>query len=398
MIKKFNVLFKSKKTVHPLGDVEHEYIVSAATKKNAGEQGLDLLLKDEPDAISFYKSPVVSRIEATKPELEPELEPEPELKPEPELEPEPEPEPEIKPDKLKLDEKKPKEEEAEKALTITESEFGVGRYDIPNNIYHGANGISSSMLKKASQSMMLYHNTYIHVCIEEPKKEAFIFGNLFHTFALEPEKYSDEYICLDAKLDRRTKVGKAAYADVLAEAEENGKMIVTEDQFNLAYEMAGNASVDKYAGKLLRSPVRQTEVSIFDIHPTTGLMVKVRPDLIVGDVCVDLKSIHVNRAVDSEWMLEHIRREILKYKYHLSAAMYLEVAKLKEFVWIFVNKASGYNWVATIKASEELLEEGSDLYHTNMHRIFDAAKNDEWPGPSSILPTVHNGKVILPEI
>lgn len=155
---------------------------------------------------------------------------------------------------------------------------------------------------------------------------------------------------------------------------------------------------DKYATKLLRSLQRQTEVSIFATHPTTGLQVKVRPDLIVGDVCVDLKSIHINRSVDSEWMLEHIRREIIKYKYHLSAAMYLEVARLKEFVWVFVNKAPGYHWVATVRASEQILGEGEELYHTAMHRIHNAMKDDVWPGPMSITPTVQGTKIILPEV
>ena len=167
---------------------------------------------------------------------------------------------------------------------------------------------------------------------------------------------------------------------------------------SLLSEMAARAVNDKYANRLLRSPVRRTEVSYYATHPTTGLQVKVRPDLSVGDVCIDLKSIHINRSVDSEWMLEHLRREIIKYKYHLSAAMYLEVAKLKEFVWVFVNKAPGYHWIATIRASEQLLTEGEDLYHTTMHRIHNAMQEDVWPGPMSIMPTVQGTKIIIPEV
>ena len=284
------------------------------------------------------------------------------------------------------------EERAEKII------FKNGSYDMPNFVYHQSEGISSSMIKKACESMMLYRGLYITKTIKQTQGDALKFGNLLHTLVLEPNKLAEEYIVLDETIDRRTKAGKEAYKVVIETAEQKHLTVVTDEQFILANEMAGIAINDPYAVRLLRSPVRRTEVSYYATHPTTGLQVKVRPDLSVGDVCIDLKSIHINRSVDGEWMLEHLRREIIKYKYHLSAAMYLEVAKLKEFVWVFVNKAPGYHWVATIRASEQLLTEGEDLYHTTMHRIHNAMQEDVWPGPMSIMPTVQGTKIIIPEV
>ncbi len=423
-VKNYEVTFRSKKTVHPDGDVQRRYHVSTSTKGMAQIIGKGKLEEDEPDTFTFFKAPIAVIIEETAQEPMPEITEEFEEAPErlatpdeiadaeylqadmdeelaeqddtegPIIEPDP-----IPPQNPELGSGvEPMEEQTEETEITEKIIFENGTYDMPNYVYHLSEGISSSMVKKSCESMMLYHGLYVSKEIEQSKGDALRFGNLFHTLVLEPEKLAEEYIVLDDTIDRRTKAGKEAYKVVTETAEAKQLIVVTQAEFELANKMAARAVNDKYAGKLLRSMQRLTEISYYDTHPTTGLQVKVRPDLSVGNVCIDLKSIHVNRSVDSEWMLEHLRREVIKYKYHLSAAMYLDVAKLKEFVWIFVNKAPGYHWVATIRASEELLNEGEELYHTAMHKIFNAQIDNEWPGPQSVMPSVNGIKVILPEI
>ncbi len=417
-VKNFEVTFRSKKTVHPEGDVERKYLVSTTTKGMAQMVAKGKLEEDEPDTFTFYKAPKATIVQESEPmpDIVDEFAEAPERNATPDEiedaeymqadmdeeiakqddveEPviEPDPIPEQGPEVELMEESAEEPEIAERII------FENGTYDMPNHVYHQSEGISSSMVKKACESMMLYHGLYISKEIEQSKGDALRFGNLFHTLVLEPEKLYDEYIVLDETIDRRTKAGKEAYKLVTETAEAKQLTVVTQAEFELALEMAHRAVNDKYAGKLLRSLQRKTEISYFDTHRTTGLQIKVRPDLSVGNVCIDLKSIHVNRSVDSEWMLEHLRREVIKYKYHLSAAMYLDVAKLKEFVWIFVNKAPGYHWVATVRASEALLNDGEELYHSAMHKILNAERDNEWPGPLSVLPTVNGTKVILPEI
>ena len=366
-MKTFEVTFNSKKTQHPEGELQHVFEVQETTKRKAAAVAMDALMDTDPENVSCYKSPKITVVE-TK-----------------EIKPEPEPEPEPKPD-LELEPTKP-------TLSLKN-----GTYDMPSAVYHSANGVSSSMIKKSCESMMLYKKLYITKEIEQPQSDALRFGSLFHTLVLEPEKLNEEYLVLDESIDRRTKAGKEAYKEAMEKADAEGLMVVTASELDHAQAMAAAAVNDKYANRLLRAPTRRTEVSFFDTHSETGLTVKVRPDLIVGDICVDLKSVNINRTVDGEWMLEHLRREVLKYKYHLSAAMYLNVAKLREFVWIFVNKAHGYHWVAVVRASEMLLAEGEDLYHTQMHRISEAQVTDEWLAPLSILPIKQGSKTILPTI
>lgn len=73
--------------------------------------------------------------------------------------------------------------------------FEPGRYeDIPNEIYHSANGISSSMIKDARVSLMYYRNRHITKIIPHEETDALFFGTLVHALTLEPEKFDDEYV------------------------------------------------------------------------------------------------------------------------------------------------------------------------------------------------------------
>ena len=399
-IKKFNAVFKSKKITHPEGDVQREYIVVSSTKTNAAKLAWQKLEADEPDTVEFYKQPKLTVIEEAKTGNNAELindnEPMPVaedvqdsvIEPEPETEPEPEKEPVTEPEEVPEPEEEPE----------PEYHFDNGHYDMPSHVYHNANGISSSMVKKGCESMMMFEKTYITKEIIREESDALRFGSLFHTLTLEPHKFEEEFIVLDDSIDRRTKAGREAYSIVMETAAAKHLMVVTQSQVDHAKEMARAAVNDKFANKLLRSPVRRTEVSFFATHKDTGLTVKVRPDLMVGNVCIDLKSVGFNGPVDSTWVLERLRREVLKYKYHLSAAMYCEVAGLHDFVWIFVNKTPGYHWVAVVKVSQEMLFDGSELYHSTMLRIKESMDTNIWLPPTSIQPTVSHGKIILPEI
>ncbi|EMG9487684.1 PD-(D/E)XK nuclease-like domain-containing protein [Serratia marcescens] len=72
--------------------------------------------------------------------------------------------------------------------------FEPGRYlDIPNEVYHSANGISSTMAKDARISMMYYHGRHVIKTIQRERTDALTFGSLVHTLALEPEKLDEEF-------------------------------------------------------------------------------------------------------------------------------------------------------------------------------------------------------------
>ncbi|HBV6317619.1 TPA: PD-(D/E)XK nuclease-like domain-containing protein, partial [Klebsiella pneumoniae] len=179
----------------------------------------------------------------------------------------------------------------------------------------------------------------------------------------------------------------AVFADELLDTwRENpeGKVLVTRQQLATALAIQKALLNHPTAGKLLTHPSRAVEVSYFGIDEETGLEVRVRPDLEVDmgglRIGADLKTISMWN-IKQEGLRAKLHREIIERDYHLSAAMYCDVAALDQFYWIFVNKDENYHWIAIIEASEELLELGMLEYRKAMRAIANGFDTGEWPAP-----------------
>ncbi|HCR3021412.1 TPA: PD-(D/E)XK nuclease-like domain-containing protein [Serratia marcescens] len=82
----------------------------------------------------------------------------------------------------------------EPAAPAAPAYFEPGRYlDIPNEVYHSANGISSTMAKDARISLMYYHGRHVIKTIQRERTDPMTFGSLVHALALEPEKLDEEF-------------------------------------------------------------------------------------------------------------------------------------------------------------------------------------------------------------
>lgn len=72
--------------------------------------------------------------------------------------------------------------------------FEPGRYEnVPNDVYHAANGISSTMLKDARISLMYYYGRHVAKTIPRVQNDAMLRGTIIHSFVLEPEKFESEF-------------------------------------------------------------------------------------------------------------------------------------------------------------------------------------------------------------
>ncbi|EDV7106923.1 DNA breaking-rejoining protein [Salmonella enterica subsp. enterica] len=72
--------------------------------------------------------------------------------------------------------------------------FEPGRYEgVPNDIYHAANGISSTMVKDARVSLMYYEGRHVSKAIKKERSKALDMGNLVHVLALQPEILDAEF-------------------------------------------------------------------------------------------------------------------------------------------------------------------------------------------------------------
>lgn len=304
--------------------------------------------------------------------------------------------------------------------------FEPGRYEgLPNNVYHAANGISSTQVKDARVSLMFYHGRHIAKTIRRESSEALTFGSLAHTLALEPEKLHEEFAVFPGvpegaftttdsmkafirefnadkpKAEQLKHTGKkdelqaairavntdAIFADEFEQEWRDsvaGKTILSSEQLELATAIQQALLNHESAGKLLRHPSRSVETSYFGMDDETGLEVRVRPDLEVEingvRIGVDLKTISMGR-VKQDGLRAKLHREIIDRDYHLSAGMYCSVADFDQFFWIFVNKDEGYHWVAVIEASEDLLALGTQEYQKTMRALAQAYDTNCWPAP-----------------
>ncbi|SPX92181.1 Exodeoxyribonuclease 8 [Morganella morganii] len=186
---------------------------------------------------------------------------------------------------------------------------------------------------------------------------------------------------------------ETVFADELMQAwqADESRIRITGDQLKLGKAMQEAVYQHHEIRPLINHPGRAVEVSYYGIDEDTGLEVRVRPDLEISTtdsrIGFDLKSVSLGRF-KQDAIEAMIRREILNRDYHVSAAMYCDIAELDQFFWIFVNKDENYNWVAVVEASPDLLELGRLEYKKTLRDIRQAMDTDVWPGPVTTTLTI----------
>ncbi|EPY7346624.1 RecE family exodeoxyribonuclease [Klebsiella pneumoniae] len=86
------------------------------------------------------------------------------------------------------------EEEAGQAASAWPEYFEPGRYEcVPNEVYHAANGISSTMVKDARVSLMYFEARHVSKTIQKVRSPVLDMGNLVHALALQPDQLEKEF-------------------------------------------------------------------------------------------------------------------------------------------------------------------------------------------------------------
>ncbi|HCR58300.1 MAG TPA: exodeoxyribonuclease VIII [Raoultella sp.] len=92
--------------------------------------------------------------------------------------------------------------EAQPELSATAEELKVewpeyfepGRYEgLPNEVYHAANGTSSTMVKDARVSLMYFDARHVSKTIQKVRSPVLDMGNLVHALALQPDDMDKEF-------------------------------------------------------------------------------------------------------------------------------------------------------------------------------------------------------------
>lgn len=241
--------------------------------------------------------------------------------------------------------------------------------DMSNEAYHGSAGTySSTQFKDLIDDEEVFIKKYIKKEVEKFSSEAMDTGTYLHTGILEPHKLSKEIAIYPGK----TRAGKEWTA---FKAKHAGKMIINSKQQGLGDGMIKAVKASPTSMEYLKG---DPEVSLFvelmvyggkiyapyyqKVLTPEGWMkagkipirgftvtVKTRADCLGDTFLSDLKSTS-GRANKKE----SIRQSISKYKYDLSAALYLDMFSLERpevsaFIWIFASKENpiAKAWVAT---------------------------------------------------
>ncbi|HDS6497909.1 TPA: PD-(D/E)XK nuclease-like domain-containing protein [Enterobacter asburiae] len=87
----------------------------------------------------------------------------------------------------------PEEQQSEPVIEYP-AYFEPGRYEgLPNEVYHAANGISSTQVKDARVSLMYFNARHVAKTIPRTTSKVLDMGNLVHALALQPENLEAEF-------------------------------------------------------------------------------------------------------------------------------------------------------------------------------------------------------------
>jgi exodeoxyribonuclease VIII len=85
-------------------------------------------------------------------------------------------------------------EQQTEPVVVFPAYFEPGRYEgLPNDVYHAANGISSTQVKDARVSLMYFNARHVAKTIPRAPSKVLDMGNLVHALALQPENLEAEF-------------------------------------------------------------------------------------------------------------------------------------------------------------------------------------------------------------
>lgn len=86
------------------------------------------------------------------------------------------------------------EAKSDEPAVVYPTYFEPGRYEgLPNEVYHAANGISSTQVKDARVSLMYFNARHVAKTITKERSPVLDMGNLVHGLALQPEQLDEEF-------------------------------------------------------------------------------------------------------------------------------------------------------------------------------------------------------------
>lgn len=263
------------------------------------------------------------------------------------------------------------------------------------DIYKDAKGfLNASSLKE-----LLKSPAHFEYYMNNPKEEtaSMKFGTAIHTALLEPEEFKKDYVCLKKAMlpnpdkDMRNAQNKEFKANF--DADNEGKIIFTETEWNKINTMIKNVMKLPLAEKLLEEATFEPEASYYFKLPEYGWKGKIRVDYRskVLPIFMDVKT-------SKDTSINGFRKEWGNYDYALQIAYYytylsqFEDIDPQDIYILAVGNTPPY-LSALFHITEEELEYGMQLMNVALNRLKVCEELGYFPGVEVSLFDPTTGKI-----
>lgn len=267
----------------------------------------------------------------------------------------------------------------------------TGILDITNAEHHADPAVGSSGLKLMQRSPLHYWAAY-----RDPARQrreatpAMKIGTAWHAAIFEPDAFAADYVRIPEGLDRRTKEGKALFAEIEGRNQEP----LGAADFDRIMAMRDSAAAHPVSRVIFGLPDGAAEKSMFATDPGTGVHVKIRPDYMVLPCAQFPSGLLVDGKTGEDMSPEGFAKYAWNWELHLQAAFYCDVFQIvmrtdqrPAFVWAAQEKDAPYA-TAYYSAADDFLDYGRRLYRPLLARLGECERTDKWPGYAQLVQPV----------
>ena len=256
--------------------------------------------------------------------------------------------------------------------------------DLDNDDYHSDAAIGSSGLKKFLVSPLHYWSAFLDPEREPKDTKHFRIGRAWHCAVFEPREFPVRYVTMPEGLDRRTKEGKALWAEV----EASGRDVLAFREVEAVEKMAGIARALPISRVVFDQLAQHgaAETSLFTVDPETGLRLKIRPDYMLRPCPMFPNGLIIDGKTTTDASKTGFARQVWNLDYGLQAALYTSVyqsifdtAGRPAFLWLAQEKEAPHA-AAYYSAGVDLLEYWDKRIAQVLPAVARCQESGVWPG------------------
>lgn len=237
------------------------------------------------------------------------------------------------------------------------------------------------MLKEASRSLAHCYAKYFSPTRKKTVTRAMEIGTCVHTMTLEPHAQHQVFTVVPDGVDRRTKDGKAFFADI----EDAGLIAIKANEFDLIKSISESVLNNKKARELISHQCALIEQSFFYKCQLHGLTLKARPDVFIKPCCQYPNGAIIDLKTTIDASPDGFERSAYNLGYHIQAGWYayvlssaLGLKELPDFYFIAVEKEEPFACTVML-ASDDFVNSGLKKALSLYDEVAIAVRDNCWP-------------------